>query len=553
MQPAILSAALPQTTSAGKVVYTIPAKPEYTEQSQTKITLRVAAYCRVSTDKDEQEKSFEAQTGYYTDKIMENNEWQMAGIYADEGKSGTQAPKRKDFMRMIRDCKSGKIDLIITKSVQRFARNTMDTLEYSRMLKALGIGIIFETQGLDTRKMSNEFMLTVFASMAQNESENISANVKWGRQKAFKKGSVHFAYKTFLGYRKGADGKPEIVPEEAEIIRRIYMDFLSGTSLKDIAANLTADGVPTAKGNEIWTREVVQSILRNEKYVGDALLQKTFVENCLTHKSKTNDGELPQYYVKDNHPAIIERGMWNQTQEELTRRGGKRKVKEVGTTTEQGKYSSKFALTELLICGECGTPYRRCTWSRNGKKKIVWRCISRLDYAKKYCKESPTVEENILQDAIIGAITELARTNPAALDTLKQHIGMGLTGKDADADDPYAIQARIGEITAALSELYELQAKNRSDNYDSQFEALYSERNDLKDKLEQIKADTNHASAEQSRLDQIFTVVDGIRNKPLEWDEQIVRQMVECVKIIGKDKLAIRFRIGVETEVSLTE
>lgn len=548
MQTVTIPTAQPQAIPLTKTVRVIPAKPEFTEQATITKTLRVAAYCRVSTDKDEQEKSYEAQKSHYTDVIMRNPEWQLAGIYADEGITGTQATKRHNFMRMIRDCKKGKIDLIITKSVQRFARNTLDSIEYSRMLKSLDIGIIFETQGLDTRKMSNEFMLTIFASMAQNESENISANVKWGRRKAFKNGSVHFAYKSFLGYREGADKKPEIVPEEAVIIQRIYADFLSGTSLRDIADGLMADGIRTAKGKEKWTPEVVQSILRNEKYVGDALLQKTYIADCLTHKSKTNNGELPQYYIENNHPAIIDRGTWNQVQEELTRRGGKRRVKEVGTTTEQGKYSSKFALTELLICGECGTPYRRCTWSKNGKKKIVWRCVSRLDYGKKYCKESPTVEEHILQDAILDRVVELVRTNTAALDILKQHIGMGLSGDNDGEDDPYTIQARIGEISTALSGLYELQAKNPRDNYDSRFEALYTERNALKEKLAQIRATTNHTSAEQSRLDKIFTVVDGLKNRPLDWDEQIIRQMVECVKVVSKDKIAIRFRLGVETE-----
>lgn len=534
-----------------KNVRMIPAKPEFTEQATIAKTLRVAAYCRVSTDKDEQEKSYEAQKSYYTDLIMHNPDWQFAGIYADEGITGTQATKRPDFMRMIRDCKKGKIDLIITKSVQRFARNTLDSIEYSRTLKSLGVGIVFETQGLDTRKMSNEFMLTIFASMAQNESENISANVQWGRRKAFKNGSAHFAYKSFLGYRKGSDGQPEIIPEEAKIIQCIYADFLSGTSLRDIASCLTANGVRTARGKEKWSPEVVQAILRNEKYVGDVLLQKTFVVDVLTHKSKINDGELPQYYVENNHPAIIDRGTWNQVQEELARRSGKRKVKEVGTTTEQGKYSSKFALTDLLICGECGTPYRRCTWSKNGNKKIVWRCISRLDYGKKYCKESPSLEEHIIQDAILGGIVELVRKNSAALEVLKQHIGMAVTDNNAGDDDPYFVQARIGELSAALSELYEIQAKNPQDNYDSRFEALYTERNALKEKLVQLKASADHTSAEQSRLDKIFTVVDGLKNRPLDWNEQIVRQMVECVKVFGKDQIGIRFQIGVETMLTM--
>mgnify|MGYP002407367497 CR=1 FL=1 len=537
------------TASAVKTVRIIPAKSEFTHQSNITQALRVAAYCRVSTDKDEQEKSYQAQKSYYTDLIMQNPEWQMAGIYADEGISGTQATKRPDFMRMIRDCKKGKIDLIITKSVQRFARNTGDSLEYSRILKTLNVGIIFETQGLDTRKMSNEFLLTIFASIAQNESENISANVKWGRQKAFKNGRVHFAYKSFLGYRKGADGKPEIIPEEAETIRRIYAEFLSGSSLRDIANGLMTDGILTAKGKERWAPEVIKSMLKNEKYVGDALLQKTYVVDCLTHKSVVNNGELPQYYVENHHPAIIERGMWNQVQEELKRRGGKRKVKEVGTITEQGKYSSKYAMTELLVCGECGKPYRRCTWSKNGKKKIVWRCINRLDYGKKYCKESPSVEESILQDTILESLTGLVRTNTAALKNLKLHIGMGLSDKDSDEDDPYTIQARIGEISAAVSKLYESQAKNKQNDYGKQFEALYKERNTLKEKLAKLKTNTDHTSAEQSRLDKIFTVTEGLKNRPLNWDEQLIRQMVECIKVTNKNQIAIRFSTGIEMEM----
>jgi DNA invertase Pin-like site-specific DNA recombinase len=328
-------------------------------------------------------------------------------------------------MRMIRDCKKHKIDLILTKSIQRFARNTLDSLEFVRLLKSMDIGVLFEIQGINTLKMTNEMMLTMYAGMAQNESENISANVRWGWQRSFAKGKVNISYKSFLGYRKGADGQPEIVPEEAPIVRRIYNEFLMGLTPKQIADSLTEQGVPTPMGKPIWMASTVTAILRNEKYTGDALLGKTYIEDCLTHRSVVNNGERPQYHVENNHPGIIERGVWNRAQEELARRGGKRKVREKGVKTEQGKYSSKYAMTELLVCGECGTPYRRCTWSKNGKKKAVWRCISRLDYGKQYCKNSPTLDENVLQDAILEATARFAKTSPAALDTLKQHIGMG--------------------------------------------------------------------------------------------------------------------------------
>lgn len=550
MQPMIIPD-MPQTNiPLTKSVRIIPAKSEFTSQATVKRSLRVAAYCRVSTKKDEQHLSYEAQKEFYTDKIMENKEWQYVDIYADKGITGTVATKRPDFMRMIGDCKKGKIDMIITKSVTRFARNTLDSLINVRMLKNMGIGVIFEVESLNTLKMSNEFMLTVHAGMAQSGSETLSANVTWGHQRSFEKGNVHISFKSFLGYIKGADGKIEIDPEQAVIVRRIYNDFLMGFTLREIAESLTFCGFTTPMGREVWTPEGVQSILRNEKYSGDALLGKTYVEDCLTHKSVVNNGERPQYYVTDSHPAIIDKATWRRVREELARRGSKRKVKEIGTKTEQGKYSGKYALTELLFCSECGTPYRRCTWSKNGKKKAVWRCISRLDHGKKYCKESPTLEENILHEAILEAVAKFATTNVSAMNSLKQHIGVGLSGESEG--DPYAMMARIGEIDKALGDLYELASKpDYEDGYESQFEVLYAERRTLGEKIAEIKTAREHASAEQSRLDDLFTIVGGIRNHPLDWDERLIWQMVECIKPISKEKLAIRFRHGIEMEAKM--
>jgi DNA invertase Pin-like site-specific DNA recombinase len=454
-------------------------------------------------------------------------------------------------MKMIRHCKEGKIDLIITKSTQRFARNTLDALEHTRLLKSMGIGIIFETQGIDTRKTISEFMLTVHFGMAQAESENISANVKWGKRKSAKGGNVAISYKSFLGYRKGLDGKPEIDPEQAIIVNRIYDNFLAGRSFQDIADGLTADGIPTPMGKGKWRSEVIKSILKQEKYCGDAVLQKTYIEDCISHKSKINQGELPMYYVTDNHPAIIEKPVWNRVQEELARRSGKRKVKEIGTKTEQGKYSSKYALTELLCCGHCGTPYRRCTWSKNGKKKIVWRCISRLDYGKKYCQESVSIEESVIQSAILDVIKELAQTDSSALEVLKMHIGMALSD-EAGEGDTFAMQTRIIEIDRTIGELVVLEAGDGNQgNYDNQIANLYSKKTALKEKIEQAQNSRSHDLAEQSRLSDIFTIVDGLKNRPLEWDESIIRQMISCVKVLGKDRIEIFWRLGGECEAEM--
>lgn len=376
-----------QTQAAPKSVRIIPPKPEFSGENRIDIRpKRVAAYCRVSTDKEQQEHSFETQKEMYTEMIMMKPNWQMAGIYADEGITGTIAKKRPDFMRMIEDCRKGKIDLIITKSVSRFSRNNLDCLLYVRELKEMGIPIIFEKEGINTLQVSSELLITLFSGLSQAESESISMNVKIGKRQSLKNGNVPFSYKSFLGYRKGADGKPEIDEEQAVIIRRIFAEYLAGKSLLDIAKGLTADEIPTARGKTNWSSARVQSILTNEKYKGDALLQKTYIVDCISKKSKKNNGELPMYYVENNHPAIIERTVFDRVQEEISRRNSKKKVKQVGTKTELGKYSGKYALSEILYCGNCGTPYRRCTWSKNGKKKLYGGALADLITVKNTVK-----------------------------------------------------------------------------------------------------------------------------------------------------------------------
>lgn len=267
-------------------------------------------------------------------------------------------------------------------------------------------------------------------SIAQSESENISANVKWSKAQSAKDGKVSFNYKRFLGYRKGEDGNSEIDPEQAAIVRLIYEKFLAGDSYSTITKHLMENGILTPAGKEKWCETTIRSILSNERYKGDAVINKTFITDCLTKKVQVNNGERPKYYVENNHPAIIDAAPFGRVQEERARRSGKRKIKQVGTKTEQGKYCGKYALTELLLCGECGTPYRRCTWTVKGNKKIVWRCINRLDYGKKYCHHSPTVEESIIQSAIMNAVQKTAKQNAEVLKTLKLHIGMGLNDEE---------------------------------------------------------------------------------------------------------------------------
>lgn len=329
-------------------VICIPAKPEVVLAS--KHQLRVAAYCRVSTDDEEQLTSYEAQKNYYTDKIMTNKEWTMAGIFADEGITGTSARKRPEFLRMIRQCKQGKIDIVLTKSISRFARNTVDCLNYVRALKELGIAVIFEKENMNTLEIDSEILITMLGAFAQSESESISANVRWGIRQAMKEGKVTIQYKYLYGYRKGDDGKPEIIPNQAEVVRKIYDLFLSGTPVRGIQEYLNTSAVPNINGEPKWARSAIDSILTNEKYCGDVLLQKTYIDDCINKKVKKNTGQLPMYLVQNHHEGIISRETFDAAQAELARRSAGKSPSKKNAPTGRSRYSSKYALSDSRFC-----------------------------------------------------------------------------------------------------------------------------------------------------------------------------------------------------------
>lgn len=538
--------------STAKNVRIIPATINTSEKiKSTYRQLRVAAYCRVSTKQEEQLNSYELQKNYYTEKINAEPKWTLVGIYADKGITGTSTKRRDAFNRMIRSCKQGKIDMIITKSISRFARNTVDCLTYIRKLKDMGVDVYFEEQGIHSTQNGAEFYITIYGSIAQSESENISANVRWGKAQSAKEGNVAFHYKNFMGYRRGINGKPEIIPEEAKIIQTIYKRFLSGDSLNGIANYLTNRSIPTPSGKKKWYYSTIQSILKNERYKGDAIINKTYTVDCLSKKVKMNNGERPKYYVENNHPAIIDSDTFALVQEELARRSSKQKVKQVGTKTEQGKYSSKYALTELLICGECGTPYRRCTWTIKGKKKIVWRCISRLDYGKKYCKNSPSIEESILQNAITDAILKTAKENAEILQMLKLHISMGITS-DTCYDDSIDAQIRISQINSEFNKILQSISSESADNFDdTRVSELLIEKQTLQKKIDEISRIKQKQQNEKSRLDEMFTIVDGIKNHPIKYDDRIIRQIIECIIVESKEQIKIVFKGGLEVEQKL--
>lgn len=514
---------------------------------------RVAAYCRVSTDSEEQLNSYDAQKSYYTQRIEENPDWELAGIFADEGITGTSMKKRTEFKRMIAACKRGRIDMILTKSLSRFARNTVDCLDTVRVLKANGIGVIFEKENINTLTESSEFLITLFSGFAQAESESLSKNVRQGKQFGMKDGIVHFQYKKLLGYRRGENGQPEIVPEEAETVRRIYRRYLEGASEGEIKKELEADNVPTAAGLAGWSHRVVHSILTNEKYIGDALLQKTYVTDCISKKVVKNQGELPMYYIENHHPGIIPKELFQRVQEEMARRTSKRKVMQKTGKTEQGKYSAKYALSELLICGECGTPYKRCTWSRNGKKRIVWRCVSRLEYGTKYCRSSPTLDEGKLHDAIVAALNRYGADRAKVIEDALAIAEIVQSHGSKDGVSLLSLQDRLKALSAEQDALLDKVLANMGNSeLNAQLKALAEEKQDILDQMAAHQQDEKQQILQASRQRERDEWLEQQEMKFAEYDDIITRRFVEKITVVNSETVLVKIQdTDVEIEQSL--
>lgn len=540
-----------QTEETRKVVHTINPTISSTADSNRCRQIRVVAYCRVSTKQEEQLNSYETQVKHYTEKIRSEPKWKLVEIFADKGITGTSVKNRDEFNKMIRLCKKKKVDMIITKSISRFARNTLDCLKYTRLLKSLGVDVFFEEQGIHSMDSGAEFYITIYGSIAQSESENISANVKFGKAQSAREGNATFHYKNFLGYRKGADGKPEIEPEGAETVKMIYEIFLGGDSLMKVAEKLDSAGRPTPSGHGKWSSSTVRSILSNEKYAGDVIINKTYTEDCLSKKIRVNNGERQKFYIENNHPAIIDKTTFARVQEELAKRIGKAKVKQVGTKTEIGKYSGKYALTDLLICGECNTPYRRCTWTSHGRKKIVWRCINRLDFGKKYCHDSPSVEESAIQSAIMSAISKVENKNIDVLKTLQRHIEIGI-GVGDDNGEEVELQAQIAKIDDEFQAmLNSISSENAGEFDEEKAQRLMARKNELQRRMTEINERKRNSENAKNRVEEIGNIMEVLKNHPLKYDDRLVRQIIDSVIIESKEKIRVVLINGLEIDEAL--
>lgn len=491
---------------------------------------RVAAYCRVSTDSEEQETSYEVQVEHYTAFIIGNPEWELAGIYADDGISATNTKKRDEFNRMMDDCRAGKIDRILVKSISRFARNTVDCLKYTRELKALNISVYFEKENIDTLDTKGEVLMTIMAALAQQESESLSENVRLGIQYRNQQGKVQVNHNRFLGYTKGEDGTLVIVPEQAEIVKRIYREYLEGGSLLSIRRGLEADGIPNGAGNLRWHETNIKQILTNEKYIGDALLQKTYTVSILEKKRQKNNGALPKYYVEGCHEPIIDKDIFLKVQSEIARRAdlrsdGKKRV-----------YSGKYALSSIVFCGHCGDIYRRIKWNNRGCKSTVWRCVSRVEKGAPDCP-ARTVTEEVLHGAVLTAINDAFSGKEDILPALLGNIRSVLNG---------GVEESLTEIDRQIKEKQDELLSTGHD--DVKAEAIGQEIISLRERQQEILTEGAIKKDLAERMKEMTDFLSEQTGAITEYSESLARKLIGKVTVYD-EKMLVEFKSGIEIEV----
>ena len=436
------------------------------------------------------------------------------------------------LLAQIDDCNAGNIDMIITKSISRFARNTLDCLKYIRQLKDMNIPVLFEKESINTMDAKGEVLITIMASLAQQESQSLSQNVKMGLQYRYQQGKVQINHNRFLGYTKDADGNLVIDPEQAETVKRIYREYLEGLSMDKIAAGLERDGILTGAGGKKWHTSTINKILRNEKYIGDALLQKTYTTDFLNKTRVKNNGLVPQYYVEGDHEAIIPKDIYLQVQEELVRR-------RVGKTSANGKkrnYSCNHCFSQIVICGECGEMFRRLHWNNRGVKSIVWRCISRLESTGLEC-HARTINELVLQDVVVKAINQMLGDKSSYQAQLQLNIAAVIRASQATAIDS------IDEKLMALQQEL-IQKANSKEDYDEIADEIFR----LRELRQKTTVDTAVRDEQIKRINDLQDYISQQTTLLTEFDEALVRRWVKQITI-WDDHITVELKSGVSIDV----
>ena len=497
---------------------------------------RVAGYARVSTDSEEQATSYTAQVDYYTRYIKSNPDWEFVGIYTDDGITATNTSHRDGFNQMVADALSGKIDLIITKSISRFARNTVDSLTTVRTLKEKGVEIYFEKENIWTLDAKGELLITIMSSLAQEESRSISENTTWGKRKSFADGKASVGFKTFLGYDRGPNGEFVVNKEQAVTVRYIYKRFLEGVSSYKIANELTQMGIKTPAGKDKWCSRTILSILRNEKYKGDALLQKSFTKDFLTHKRVDNKGEVPQYYVEGHHEGIVTADQFEQVQAELYRR------------QNMDRYSGVGCFSSIIKCGECGSWYGAKVWHSTDKyRRVIYRCNNKYG---KGCKcKTPHITEDEIKGMFVKAANELFSEKAEIVENTKTMMDMVCNTDALDRD----LGNRIAELNIIAEQMQTAIAENSrmaldQNEYERRYADLTERYNTIKAEYDKISQQLESKKVQRELFKGFIRALEKQGTLVEKFDEGLWSSLVQEVVVNTKDDIRFIFRNGFEVK-----
>lgn len=496
---------------------------------------KVAAYARVSTDHDEQFTSYEAQIDYYTKFIKARDDWEFVKVYTDEGITGTSTKHREGFKRMVADALAGKIDLIVTKSVSRFARNTVDSLTTIRKLKEHGTECYFEKENIWTFDSKGELLITIMSSLAQEESRSISENVTWGQRKRFADGKVSVAYKRFLGYDKGPDGKLTVNPEQAKTVKLIYSLFLQGMTYHGIADELTKRGLKSPGGKDQWSQSSVKSILRNEKYKGDALLQKSFTVDYLTKKTKPNEGEIPQYYVEGDHKAIIDPETFDMVQREIDKRGKGEKY-----------HSGVYPFSSKIKCGECGSWYGSKVWHSNDKyRHVIWQCNHKYDGDKR-CS-TPHLTDEQVKAAFLSAANKLLATKDEVIANGHEMLGLLFDTKELETERDNLLVEAAAVSEAVQKTIYEnAHVAQEQASYQQKYDALVKRYDELKARIDELYDQISEMKANKAGIEDFLTAFEKTTDTLTEFSVEAFSSLVEFIAVYSEKDIRVTFRNGQE-------
>ncbi|HFI0206046.1 TPA: recombinase family protein [Streptococcus suis] len=514
-----------------KKVITIAATPSIIRSSSDDFSLkkrRVAGYARVSTDHEDQATSYESQMRYYSEYINGRDDWEFVKMYSDEGISGTNTKLRTGFKSMVEDALNGKIDLIITKSVSRFARNTVDSLTTVRQLKEVGVEIYFEKENIWTLDSKGELLITIMSSLAQEESRSISENVTWGLRKQFAEGKVHFPYTNVLGFKAGEDGAISVDQDEAKTVRYIFQQALIGKSPYHIAKDLTEQGIPSPSGKSQWNATTIKRMLRNEKYKGDALLQKTFTIDFLTKKKNINRGELPQYYVENNHEAIVDRETFDAVQLVLDNKGRK---------------SSTTIFSSKLVCGDCGHFFGSKVWHSTSKyRRVIYRCNDKYNGSSK-CS-TPHVTEEEVKQWFVSAVNQVLDNRLEVIDNL--YVLLSIGNLEVIDEQIKVLETEAEVVSQLVANLVSENAiiSQDQDKYLKKYNQLTSKYEGIVQEIESLELQRMKKSKRNKELQVFINALEKQEGLLLEFDEFLWETMIEHVTVSGAKEIFIKFKNG---------